>query len=224
MLRRVIICALLCSLTVELTGCAATINRSFRATDPSTPPRCTSSRVGVVLDGVFASLYGLIGLSVAADSEAGVAVPFLALGAAHVTSGYFGNKSARRCKKARRDHKEWVAARDRRLELADARPEPEPARTTADEDATAPEATAQTVEADDRSGPDEADADGPDTETDGPDDNETAPPAPARMTDEERSVPPRQAPDDDPDDAPDETSPPTESDPKWSDFWREINL
>ena len=79
MIRRAIVCALICTLGSSASGCAALMMRSPHTTEPAVPPRCSDGRGGVILDGLFTAVYGLIGLAVLSEGESGASLPFLAL-------------------------------------------------------------------------------------------------------------------------------------------------
>ncbi len=90
--------------------------RSPKSKDPSDTPRCSEGRGGVILDGLWASVYGIAAIAVAQDEAGEVALPLLLLGGVHVASAVAGHRSANRCAKANKAHDEWLATQNIELE------------------------------------------------------------------------------------------------------------
>jgi hypothetical protein len=100
--------ALLTALIYSLSGCAALTMSSPKSSSPADPPRCSEARGAVVIDGIFAGLYGLGGVALLAADEGGLGLLVGSLAAIHVASAVAGNRSATRCTKAHEAHEAWL--------------------------------------------------------------------------------------------------------------------
>lgn len=98
-------------IVLQLIGCAAISMRSPKSKDPRMTPRCSESRGGVFLDGLFIAAYGLASLAIISNNTdtPQLAIPTLALGGAHVASAVAGHRSAKRCTNAIEAHETWFA-------------------------------------------------------------------------------------------------------------------
>src|SRR5258705_6052103 len=96
----------------SLAGCALGATGPRRGAPLTETPKCSTSRTGVVADGVFGAGFGIAGVGGLTNDESGLGVMSLIVGGLLLASAVHGNGNVSACQHTIVEHDEYVASLD----------------------------------------------------------------------------------------------------------------
>lgn len=109
-------------LAVALVGCSFALDGPGSDWRPHQEPDCDRGKSAVGIDGVWAGVGGLVAIAGLVNSEPGVGVAGLLVGAVFAGAAYRGNATVEACRAADRSHHAWLAGQRLPIAEDEARP------------------------------------------------------------------------------------------------------